>query len=65
MRSRPDLLPVLTGPWYFDRKGEVPPGKQGFFEIPVLNFHEVGGWGVGGGVEARWEALLELLQAGR
>lgn len=37
---RPDLLPVLAGPWFFDRKGEVPPGKQGFFEVPVLNFYE-------------------------
>jgi len=27
---------VLAGPWYFDRKGEVPPGKQPFFEIPVF-----------------------------
>lgn len=30
------LPQVLAGPWYFDRKGEVPPGKQPFFEIPVF-----------------------------
>lgn len=40
LRRRPDLLEVLAGPWYFDRKGEVPPGKQPFFEIPVFNFHK-------------------------
>ncbi|KAI3425042.1 hypothetical protein D9Q98_008420 [Chlorella vulgaris] len=40
LARRPDLLPVLAGPWHFDRKGEVPPGKLPFFEIPVLNFHE-------------------------
>ena len=36
LRKRPDLLEVLAGSWFFDRKGEVPPGKQPFFEIPVL-----------------------------
>ncbi|KAL4447780.1 hypothetical protein ABPG75_004999 [Micractinium tetrahymenae] len=40
LRRRPDLVPVLAGPWHFDRKGEIPPGKQPFFEIPVLNFHK-------------------------
>jgi hypothetical protein len=40
LRRRPDLLEVLAGPWYFDRKGEVPPGKLPYFCIPVLNFHE-------------------------
>ena len=39
-RRRPDLAEVLAGPWFYDRKGEVPPGKQPFFEIPVLNFHK-------------------------
>lgn len=41
LRRRPDLAHLLAGPWFFDRKGEVPPGKKGFFEIPVFNFHEV------------------------
>lgn len=40
LKRRPDLAQLLAGPWFFDRKGEVPPGKQGFFEIPVLNFHK-------------------------
>ena len=39
LRQRPDLAHLLAGPWFFDRKGEVPEGKQGFFEIPVFNFH--------------------------
>ena len=40
VRRRPDLAPVLAGPWFYDRKGEVPPGKKPFFEIPVFNYHE-------------------------
>ena len=39
LRRRPDLAHLLAGPWFFDRKGEVPEGKKGFFEIPVFNFH--------------------------
>lgn len=35
--TRPDLAQVLSGPWFFDRKGEVPPGGKGWFEIPVFN----------------------------
>lgn len=38
----PDLAPVLAGTWYWDRKNEVPAGKEPFFILPVLNFHEVG-----------------------
>jgi hypothetical protein len=40
---------VLAGPWYFDRKGEVPEGKQPFFEIPVFNYYKVGEGGWWGG----------------
>ena len=39
LRRRPDLGPLMAGPWYFDRKGEVPPGKKPFFAIPVFNYH--------------------------
>lgn len=39
LRRRPDLGPVMAGPWFFDRKGEVPPGKKPFFAIPVFNYH--------------------------
>ena len=34
-------LQVLAGPWFFDRKGEIPEGKKPFFEIPVFNYHKV------------------------
>ena len=40
VQDRPELAHVLAGPWYFDRKGEIPPGKQPFFEIPVFNYHK-------------------------
>lgn len=37
LRRRPDLLPVLASDtWAFDRKGEVPPGKQPYFLVPVF-----------------------------
>ena len=42
LRRRPDLAHLLAGAWFFDRKGEVPEGKKGFFEIPVFNFHVSG-----------------------
>ena len=42
LQRRPDLARLLAGPWFFDRKGEVPAGKKGFFEIPVFNFYKVG-----------------------
>lgn len=41
VRRRPDLARVLAGPWYMDRKGEVPQGKLGYFELPVFNYHKV------------------------
>ncbi|KIZ05655.1 hypothetical protein MNEG_2302 [Monoraphidium neglectum] len=40
LKRRPDLARVFAGDWYFDRKGEVPPGKKPFFAIPVFNYHE-------------------------
>ncbi len=42
VRRRPDLARLLAGPWFMDRKGEVPAGKQGFFELPVFNYYKVG-----------------------
>lgn len=41
VRRRPDLARLLAGPWFMDRKGEVPEGKKGYFELPVFNYHEV------------------------
>lgn len=39
-RERPDLLACLFNRFPTDRRGEIPPGKQRFFEIPVYNWHE-------------------------
>ena len=41
LRRRPDLAPVMAAPWYMDRKGEVPDGKQPFFKIPIFNYFMV------------------------
>jgi len=40
LASNPAAVATLTarGTWYYDRKGEVPAGKEGFFEMPILNF---------------------------
>ncbi len=35
---RPDLVAELVKPWYRDRRGEIPPGKDPWFEMPVFNF---------------------------
>jgi len=40
LKRRPDLAELFCGDWFFDRKGEIPPGKDPFFLIPVFNFHE-------------------------
>lgn len=41
LRRAPHLAQALAGPdWYYDRKGEVPPGKKPFFRIPVFNYHQ-------------------------
>ena len=36
---RPDLAAVLFEPMQTDRRGEVPPGRQPWFNIPVFNWH--------------------------
>ncbi|MCB1815101.1 MAG: TauD/TfdA family dioxygenase [Candidatus Competibacteraceae bacterium] len=38
-RQRPDLLPYLFDAIATDRRGEIPPGGQPFFTIPVFNWH--------------------------
>ena len=40
LRRRPDLLPVLTEPYYRDRRGEVPPGMGPWYKIPIFNYNE-------------------------
>jgi hypothetical protein len=31
-----------AGTWYMDRKNEVPAGKENFYVLPIVNWHEVG-----------------------
>lgn len=33
---------VLAGPWFLDRKNEVPQGKGPAYCLPIVNVHEVG-----------------------
>ncbi len=42
VKRAPALAAVMAdeGAWYFDRKGEIPPGKKGYYPIPVFNFFE-------------------------
>ncbi len=39
---RPDLVKVLAEPMYWDRRTEVPEGKDPWYVMPVFNYHE--GW---------------------
>ncbi len=38
-RRRPDLAAVLFEPFCFDRRGEVAPGKKGYYETPIFHWH--------------------------
>jgi hypothetical protein len=38
-RRRPDLAAVLFGTFCFDRRGEVPAGKKGWYETPIFHWH--------------------------
>jgi hypothetical protein len=38
-RRRPDLAAVLFGPFCFDRRGEVPAGKKGWYETPIFHWY--------------------------
>lgn len=40
LRTRPDLAKVLAEPFYTDRKGEIPAGKQPYYQMPVFNYHD-------------------------
>jgi Taurine catabolism dioxygenase TauD, TfdA family len=39
VRRRPDLAVVLFEPFCFDRRGEVPPGKKGYYETPIFHWY--------------------------
>jgi hypothetical protein len=38
LRRRPDLAAELVKPWYIDRREEIPPGKNPWFQMPVFCF---------------------------
>lgn len=40
LRRRPDLLQVLTEPYYRDRRGEVPAGMPPWYKIPIFNYND-------------------------
>ena len=40
LRRRPDLVSVLTETYYRDRRGEVPPGMEPWYKIPIFNYNE-------------------------
>ena len=38
LSRRPDLAAEMTKPWYRDRRGEVPEGKDPWWSLPVFNY---------------------------
>lgn len=40
LERRPDLLEALAGPIYWDRRGEIPEGKDPWYITPVFNYHQ-------------------------
>jgi len=38
-RRRPDLAAALFEPFCFDRRGEVPAGKKGYYETPIFHWY--------------------------
>ena len=39
LRHRPDVLPTLFEPFHVDRRGEVPPGMDPWFAVPIFNWY--------------------------
>jgi hypothetical protein len=40
LERRPDLVAELVKPWYRDRRNEIPPGKDPWFELPIFCFEQ-------------------------
>jgi hypothetical protein len=40
LKSCPDLVRKLTAEFHFTRHGEVPPGRQPWYRMPIFSFHE-------------------------
>jgi hypothetical protein len=39
VKRRPDLIPAMFTPYPTDRRGEVPEGRDPWFEIPIFNWY--------------------------
>jgi len=40
LKRRPDLAAALTGDFYWTRHGEVPPGAEPWFRLPIFGFRD-------------------------
>lgn len=40
VKRRPDLIPAMFTPYPTDRRGEVPEGRDPWFEIPIFNWYQ-------------------------
>jgi hypothetical protein len=40
LARRPDLVSVMFEPFHVDRRGEVPPGMEPWFALPIFNWHQ-------------------------
>lgn len=40
LKRRPELVAAMAEPIYRDRRNEIPPGKEPWFQMPVFNFFE-------------------------
>ncbi|KAL3132820.1 hypothetical protein ABBQ38_006745 [Trebouxia sp. C0009 RCD-2024] len=40
LQHRPDIIQTLSEPFYTDRKGEIPEGKKGYYQMPVVHAHD-------------------------
>jgi len=40
LKRRPELVAAMAEPIYRDRRNEIPPGKDPWFQLPVFNFFE-------------------------
>lgn len=36
-QDRPVYVQTLSEPFYTDRKGEIPEGKKGYYEMPIVH----------------------------
>jgi len=58
LERRPDLVKVLTQDFYRSRMGEVSPGQEPWYRMPIFSFSDGAFYSVGGGI--RLEHALAL-----